>query len=838
MSIRRRVNWISQQRVEPHHLKSIESAVSSDFDELLATFLTGYDKTYIIRGFEANMTGAINAPASSISVIVGDSALLHGNSTTSGSFFAVPDQQAPEILNSITNPNVQGSFTPNSTNYVSLDFTRSPDPATSGPVTIRDVVAKTEIVKNLPLAQILKYKFVISNSGFSVELAPLFTVVTDASNNVVSITDHRDLLYRQGKPANTFYKFPWLDGRLENSSTSISNTMSPFYGGDKQLSNLKDWMDAVTSSIQEVKGTPYWYTYSTGGSLLKLRADATNLIITSKGVVHHEKDFPGWISWDHDILVKLVTSKVQYTLEANPQTLLPLQPGDPGYPGYPPGYPDGGMQLDDGEIAYIDLIRGVEETTTPFLFRKGSKVVTPLNHVWPNNIAIGDFVRVQGASDSEYYQVDTVSPTDATLKTNYQGPDSPATGETLEYTKGFYSVSDIKVAQRHEVPYTEDMFWFFFRDDNGGSVAKIYTRFKAGEIEQGESQEVSDNTSLQLLQFVGSTSESDNRPAYAVPTNPLVPYDIEIGDNLTHAISQLIQNVNEIFNIFDRPSYDETIEYTIMDVPPVKGDLIQLPDNTRAPGPPPQPYVMGKGALEVYLNGQFLVQNDAGGWYEVDDFGQPPTYGVESFHIKIDQDLYVGDKLTFRIDATGGPGSGSGSGSGAVDSVNFITGHVQIAAGSGINIVSGGNTITISSPTAGQPDDDFHNLPQTTSAEYIDEIPLYDKSVSDYRKIERGDFLAKNIVRHSDHNNPYMASDEADVILVDTTLGDVTIVLPSEATGSQKCFDIKKVSADGNKVIVTVDASGTIDGAAQQDILGYMDSITFLKELSQQYWMI
>ena len=68
---------------------------------------------------------------------------------------------------------------------------------------------------------------------------PISIVQTDSSNNVISITDRRPLLFRLGTAGfdspDPFYTYPWDDGREENFYTSTSSTSDPFSGGDKQI---------------------------------------------------------------------------------------------------------------------------------------------------------------------------------------------------------------------------------------------------------------------------------------------------------------------------------------------------------------------------------------------------------------------------------------------------------------------------------------------------------------------------------------------------------------------------------------------------------------------------
>ena len=69
MAVQRRVNWISQQRVDVPDVRSIESAASNDFDQLIQAFVTGVSQGYVLRGFEISMTGAIGGAASGLNMI-------------------------------------------------------------------------------------------------------------------------------------------------------------------------------------------------------------------------------------------------------------------------------------------------------------------------------------------------------------------------------------------------------------------------------------------------------------------------------------------------------------------------------------------------------------------------------------------------------------------------------------------------------------------------------------------------------------------------------------------------------------------------------------------------
>ena len=94
MAVRRSQNWLNQARVDVPHLRSVESAVRNDFDELLSTLVTGQDTSYVVRGFEINMVGAIGSSANALQLLVANSAILHGQSNAAGTFFQVAPRAA------------------------------------------------------------------------------------------------------------------------------------------------------------------------------------------------------------------------------------------------------------------------------------------------------------------------------------------------------------------------------------------------------------------------------------------------------------------------------------------------------------------------------------------------------------------------------------------------------------------------------------------------------------------------------------------------------------------------------------------------------------------------
>lgn len=509
MAVRRSQNWLNQQRVDVPHLRSIESAVRNDFDELIAAYAIGEDASYIIRGFTLNMVGAIGSSASSLQMIVENSALMHGKSSQAGTFFMVPSGEANQTVNSTTNPNVQGSFTPSALNYIGIEFNRAVDNTTSAQVFLWNPTNKNEISKTVPLAETLNYKIVVTSSIWAANVLPISIVETDSSNNVLSVEDRRPMLFRLGtggpNTPNPFYKYPWdhdTEGRTENFWKS-SSAVSPFKGGDKQIQQFKEWADAVMSSILEIKGTTYWYSENSGGSIIKLRGDLSQLQMTGSGKWSHALATAGQINWSSDIFFDYVGSRLSYKLEA-----------------YPAGT---NVTLADNEVAYLNLVRGVDIIPN-LVFTQGSPVVTSVGAVsWTGDILAGDFIKIGSQDDTKYYKVlsiDTAS--QVTLTENFVETSTGSGGVQAKYAFGFYQAvaipttdRHIQIADRKDVPFNEDTYWLLLRNDNGGSTARAYIRGSGGgELQQGEDREISDGASLETLEYIGAPTEVSSKPDY------------------------------------------------------------------------------------------------------------------------------------------------------------------------------------------------------------------------------------------------------------------------------------------------------------------------------------
>jgi hypothetical protein len=507
MSVRRRQNWISQQRVDTVHIKSIESATSNDFDELLISLTIGEEQSYVVRGLKINMSGAIGASASGLQLLVADSAVLHGKSNESGTFLAIRSDATPETLNSIINQRISGAFSPGTINYVGLEFVRGVDDSTMGQIYIWNPANNNETTRTAPQALTLDYRIVITTGGFGTNVLPIATVQTDLGNSVLSVSDFRPLLNSLGRGGpntpNLEYRYPWPEGLAPNSFTSTSPTLSPFEGGDKAIQNDKEWKDAVMTRFTDILGTPYWTSENAAGSLPSLRADLANTVFTSRGSITHDEDVAGRVTWTHNIKAIFIGGELKYTILANDAS--------------------NDIILSDNDVAYIKIIRDAEIVPS-LIYTNGSQAVTSVGAVnWTTGLMPGDFIKQANEGFDGYREILSVdSPSQVTLADAYDGPSTGPGGIPSRYALGVYQTSPtpntdrhVRIAQRDQVEFEQDTFWLMVRQDNMGSLPRIYLRFSARELEQGETRQINDNTAQAVLDYTGMISESDSDPDYS-----------------------------------------------------------------------------------------------------------------------------------------------------------------------------------------------------------------------------------------------------------------------------------------------------------------------------------
>jgi hypothetical protein len=268
MSVLRQLNILGQQRLDVPHLRSVESSITADFDVMAGRMQAG-SKAVVIRGFTLANYSAGTA-ASSIQLSTADGIVYNINASEAGTFLWVPSDRPIEVLNSITNARVDGSFTAGQVNYIGIDFRRDADDTTSDLVQFLDANTLLENAKNVPLGRTLDYRIVISTTPFSAasNIVPIAKVKTDSQNQVDSavtaVEDARNLMFRLasgGDFPNRYNAFSYPRSRTEQDPLVASQSaLDKFSGGDKDITSQKDWQDSIMSRLWELGGGQHWYS--------------------------------------------------------------------------------------------------------------------------------------------------------------------------------------------------------------------------------------------------------------------------------------------------------------------------------------------------------------------------------------------------------------------------------------------------------------------------------------------------------------------------------------------------------------------------------------------------
>lgn len=271
MAVIRQYNALGQARVDVPHIRGIEIAAAGDFDLLAGNILAG-NQALVVSGFNILTTGAIGAAASSLTLNVQGGVLIHPLASESGSIFVSAADRTTESLSFSSNPRVTGSFTAGTTNFIGIDLKRLADSTTSDLVMFLDASSLVEKPRNVPLGTTLDYQITITTSDFSAMpgLCPIAKVVTDNSNNVTSIIDARNRLFRLGSGGsdpNSAFAFAWAAGRKENTAVGTD----VFSGGDKGFASLKDWTAAMMTRTWEIGGGEFWYSPTADRNIIMIR---------------------------------------------------------------------------------------------------------------------------------------------------------------------------------------------------------------------------------------------------------------------------------------------------------------------------------------------------------------------------------------------------------------------------------------------------------------------------------------------------------------------------------------------------------------------------------------
>lgn len=269
--------------------------------------------SHVISGCVTQNDGGLN-----IRVVVKDSVILNTTSVAVG----VEGLLWVGTGDNSIDADLTATLTNNATSYVEIEV--YPEDGASDTRAFWDPTANTgtgdEYNQVVNTCVSSKTRLRVNTTGFTgnVNYIPISTVVT-AGGTIVTIFDSRSLFYRLNSD------YAWGSGRTIPANTS-------FAGADKSIPVMKDWMDAVMTTLKEIKGVE-WYETSSSVNTTNLFYDLALTVITGNGRVDHSNTTAGLLTYPA-LKLKPFSTSVTYTIPAGSQTLA------------------------DGEILYIDINEG------------------------------------------------------------------------------------------------------------------------------------------------------------------------------------------------------------------------------------------------------------------------------------------------------------------------------------------------------------------------------------------------------------------------------------------------------------------------------------------------
>jgi hypothetical protein len=463
MAVLGRLKIAPNQRLDLPDVIAFDAYSAGDWKGFLEAMVD--DKPYLIKGFEISQPNTlIGNPAGSVDVVVVGSSMWWAAGQEGSFFVSLPDA-ANKSVTLITD----------ATNYIEMTLTLGSraedaralwDPGANGG-------AGGEFTQVVDTESFIDVEITRNNTGFSSDKIPIAKVVVNSSNNVVSITDSRPMLFRLGTGGNTpdpLNDYIWRDEPAGYSRTDSPTTMnSPsdanvFRGADKNIRSFKEWMDAVMSRIKEIDGGSKWFQASGGGGGGSGGAlSLVNLFLDSQAGHSPMPDRKVSLTWSKNSDGKLRSENaVGYNAPikwgANVGQLR-WQLGGAFVSGTNRSYSDYTFEIPiaDGENVYLALQRDGVLNGDPIVHFENLSGVVGFCSAFAANaftgIACGDYVRKESNSLYQYYRV-------AELRVN---AGTPFAGGTIEGIVADATVQYL-LLETHDGPIaTTDEPYRFFR---------------------------------------------------------------------------------------------------------------------------------------------------------------------------------------------------------------------------------------------------------------------------------------------------------------------------------------------------------------------------------------
>jgi hypothetical protein len=240
-----------------------DSFNAADFRAFQKVF-AGISNNYIIRGLEITAVTGLSA-----TIGIANSAVFCGLDNTSSFYVAGSDEQPVTVTVPGGYPNIYIEAVCQRVTGTKVN-TAFWDPS----IPTNTNSAGSEFLAPADFQEFVQLVISSNTTGFSPTSIKI-AVVSTSSSAILTVTPAREMFYRLGTGGaipNPNNSFGWSNNRRDAvvtgpaSSIGTQNSNNPYLSSDGvgavndfAITSIKQWMDAVMSSIKSLNGTPYWF---------------------------------------------------------------------------------------------------------------------------------------------------------------------------------------------------------------------------------------------------------------------------------------------------------------------------------------------------------------------------------------------------------------------------------------------------------------------------------------------------------------------------------------------------------------------------------------------------
>ena len=505
-----RVKFYPQERVDLEDIETLLSAARTDSKLWTKQFLSG--ENYILKGFSVSGLGLKNA-----TIEMDNATLVLGNGTEDFSYFIAENSPTDIVV-------PDADLVDGVRNYVELEL--SNENGTPIPKAFWDPSANgglgAEFNQTVNTVTDIAVSAIAVTGGFTgnPDRIPLCIIDTDGSGNIKIILDRRPLFFRLGSPSSPSQGFTWASQEEPTYLVNISTPVGTFTAGETvTFSGGATATVAVGGTTDIAIRLPSGVNFASGNTITGGTSGATGTVNTViENFTGADKDIgdlkevlqaiqteirrlKGTAFW-HQIqgnslqgisafinsAIVGLTSGARYSWSGTQLTITD----------------DNGAPLATDNIAKLRLFG----TSQILNLRRQDAVNTPIT------IADGDmlFIKLPSSGDRNYSGVGSGD-------TNYQVVSASS-----------FTISDTN-------------YWIAYRDGS-----KLYVR-GYGELMTGESAEISDPISQQILTYIGALNEADSTPDYvdfSAGSLNLPNFNTTNGESLTGRLAKVTAMLADI----------------------------------------------------------------------------------------------------------------------------------------------------------------------------------------------------------------------------------------------------------------------------------------------------